>query len=224
MVTINIMAQPMKISGYVKDADGNPIPGANVIIKGTTTGTITDFNGYYEITVPRSDNNLLVFSFIGMESREEMIGDRTVIDVNLAESKIELDEVVIVAYGSQKKIAVTGAVSTIQTKDLQQSSSANLTNALAGRLSGLTAIQTSGQPGNDDARLYLRGAGTLNGQSPLILVDGVPRPDIASIDPNEVGSISILKDASATAVFGVRGANGVILITTSRGEKNQKPA
>jgi TonB-linked SusC/RagA family outer membrane protein len=221
--TVSVIAQARKVTGIVNDSDGNPLPGANVIVKRTDVGTITDLNGYYEISVPETGEVILVFSFVGMDPREEKVGSRSQINVNLTEGAIELDDVVVIAYGSQRKVAVTGAVSTIQTKDLQQSSSANLTNALAGRLSGLTAIQTSGQPGNDNARLYLRGAATLNGQNPLILVDGVPRDDIASIDPNAVGSISILKDASATAVFGVRGANGVILITTRRGEINQKP-
>ncbi len=221
--SVSTMAQTETINGFVKDVDGNPLPGTTVVIKGTMTGVITDSDGHYEINIPELKNAILIFTFIGMKTEEVSVGARSLIDVFLHEADIKLDDVVVVAYGSQKKVAVTGAVSTIQTKDLQQSSSANLSNAMAGKLSGLTAIQTSGQPGNDDARFYLRGAATLNGQSPLILVDGVPRPDIAAIDPNEVESISILKDASATAVFGVRGANGVLLITTRRGGKNQKP-
>lgn len=218
-----IFAQSGKISGIIKDTEGNPIPGVTVVIKGLASGVITDFNGHYELKLPAVKNPVLVFSYIGMETVEQAVGSRSLIDVILKESNVKIDDVVVVAYGSQKKAAITGAISSVQTKELQHSSSANLTNALAGRLSGLTTVQTSGMPGNDDARIYLRGAGTLNGQSPLILVDGVPRPDISSIDPNEVESISILKDAAATAVFGVRGANGVLLITTRRGEKNQRP-
>lgn len=221
--TIGTFAQTIMVSGVITDGKGNPMPGANIIVKGSTVGVVSNIDGSYQINVPDSAKSILVFSFLGMEAREEVVKGRSVINVAMTESSLLIDDVVVVAYGSQKKVAVTGAVSSIQTKDLKQSSSANLSNALAGRLSGLTSIQTTGQPGNDNARLFLRGAGTLNGQSPLILVDGVPRPDIASIDPNEVESISILKDASATAVFGVRGANGVILITTRRGEKNQKP-
>lgn len=133
-----------------------------------------------------------------------------------------MEDVVVVAYGAQKKVTVTGAVSTVGTAELKQSSSASLANALAGRLPGLTSIQSGGgQPGRDDATMYLRGAATTNGRAPLILIDGVPRDNIRTIDPNEVASISILKDASATAVFGVRGANGVILITTKRGSQGR---
>ena len=129
-----------------------------------------------------------------------------------------LDEVVVVAYGTQKKETMTGSVAAIGQETIQQTAAANLTTALAGRMSGLTTLQTSGMPGVDDVTIYLRGASTTNGQSPLILIDGVPRDDISSLDPNEVQTVSILKDASATAVFGVRGANGVILVTTRRGE------
>ena len=136
----------------------------------------------------------------------------------LIEDAQTLEEVVVVGYGSQKKVTVTGAVASVQTAELTQNSAANLSTALAGRLPGLTALQTSGQPGVDDVAIYLRGVSTTNGQSPLILIDGVPREDIGMLDPNEIQSVSILKDASATAVFGVRGANGVIMVTTRRGE------
>src|SRR5690606_38914723 len=136
----------------------------------------------------------------------------------LESDNVGLDEVVVVGYGTQKKVSVTAAISTIETKELKQSPSANLSAALAGRMPGLTALQSGGQPGADEVNLYLRGVGTLNNASPLILIDGVPRSNISKLDPNEVASVSILKDASATAVFGVRGANGVILITTRRGE------
>src|SRR5690606_25527072 len=137
----------------------------------------------------------------------------------LVPSSESLDQVVVVGYGQQKKISVTGAVTSVGTKALRQNSSATLASALAGRLPGLTSIQSGGgQPGRDDATMYLRGAATTNGQSPLILIDGVPRDNIRTIDANEVASVTILKDASATAVFGVRGANGVILITTRRGQ------
>lgn len=205
------------VSGTVTSAeDGASIPGVNISVKGTTSGSVTDINGAYSISV--EDGATLVFSFIGYAAQEANVAGRSIIDVVLALDVQTLEEIVVVGYGEQEKISVTGAVSSIGNKELRQNSSASLANALAGRLPGLTSIQSGGgQPGRDDAILYLRGAATTNGRSPLILIDGVPRDNIRTIDPNEVASVSILKDASATAVFGVRGANGVILITTKRG-------
>ncbi|MDR1861249.1 MAG: TonB-dependent receptor [Bacteroidales bacterium] len=211
------MQQPQRrITGMVKTADGEPLPGATIQIKGASTGVVTDADGKYAIQAKESD--VLVFSFIGFQTQEQPVGARSSINVVLAVETASVDEVVVVAYGVQKKESVTAAISTVQTKELKQSSQANLSTALQGRLPGLTVMQRSGQPGNDVVNLYLRGLGTLNDATPLILIDGVPRSGISMLDPNEVESISILKDASATAVFGVRGANGAILITTRRGE------
>lgn len=206
------------VTGVVRDQSQQPIPGVTVSVQGTSIGTATDLNGRYEITVP--EGSTLVFSFIGFNSHTVQVGSQAVIDVVLMEDISSLEEVVVVGYAEQKKVSVTGAVASVNTQELRQSSSASLANALAGRLSGLTSIQSGGgQPGRDDATMYLRGAATTNGRSPLILIDGVPRDNIRTIDANEVESVSILKDASATAVFGVRGANGVILITTKRGKE-----
>lgn len=208
----------IRITGTVTDsAYANPLPGVTVVVQGTTAGTHTDVNGQYAIDV--APDAALVFTYMGYNRKTVNISGQTGISVGLSSTDEKLNEVVVVGYGKQKKISVTGAVSSIQTKDIRQSSSASLANALAGRLPGLTSIQSAGgQPGRDDATMYLRGAATTNGTGPLILIDGVPRDNIRTIDPNEVASISILKDASATAVFGVRGANGVILITTKRGQ------
>ncbi|MGV8134877.1 MAG: TonB-dependent receptor [Mangrovibacterium sp.] len=212
--------QNKKITGSVTDEKGEALPGVSIIIKGILQGTVTDSDGNFSLTnVP--DNAVLVFSFVGMKTQELKIGNKSVFDVVMEEQTTGLDEVVVVAYGKQKKETLTGSIASIQTDEIKQSPSANLSVALAGRLPGLTTIQTNGQPGQDNTILYLRGRSTTNGQDPLILVDGVPR-DMTYIDPNEVESVSILKDASSTAVFGVRGANGVILITTRRG-KNAKP-
>src|SRR5690606_21259091 len=139
------------------------------------------------------------------------------VNISMTPAVSDLDEVVVVAYGTQKKISVTGAIASIQTKEIKQSPAANLAVTLAGRLPGLTALQRSGEPGRDHTALFLRGMGTLNATAPIILVDGVER-DLTYVDPNEVESVTILKDASSTALFGVRGANGVILVTTRRGE------
>lgn len=213
-------AVDVTITGTVLDENGEPIPGVTVSVPGTGLGTATDIEGKYFITVP--EGSTLVFSFIGFETQTIAVGGQSIIDVTLGEDISALEEVVVVGYAEQKKISVTGAVSSVNSKELRQSSSASLANALAGRLPGLTSIQSGGgQPGRDDATMYLRGAATTNGRSPLILIDGVPRDNIRTIDANEVESVTILKDASATAVFGVRGANGVILITTKRGKEGE---
>lgn len=209
--------QRKEITGTVLDKQNMPVPGVTVIIKGTTFGIITDANGNFRL-IYTGEAKTLVFSFVGMKTLEVPVGGKTNFSVVMEDETVGLEEVVAVGYGVQKKVSVTGAVSSIETKDVVQSSSASLANALSGRISGLTSIQSGGgQPGRDDATMYLRGAATTNGTSPLVLIDGVPRDNIRTIDPNEVASVSILKDASATALFGVRGANGVILITTRRG-------
>ncbi len=212
--------QKQRITGRVTDSNGVPLPGVTVVVKGTAIGVVTDAEGNYSLLVP-DDIKVLLFSFVGMKNKEVPYSGQTVLNVTLEEERTGIDEVVVVGYGVQKKVAVTGAVSTVGTKELVRSSSATLGTALAGRLSGISAIQSSGQPGRDDATIYLRGASTTNGKTPLILIDGVPRDNIRTIDPNEVETISVLKDASATAMFGVRGANGVIMITTRRGAEGK---
>ncbi|MDP4210812.1 MAG: TonB-dependent receptor [Bacteroidota bacterium] len=217
----NYVAQQYSVSGTVTDAvSGELLTGVSVFVEGTTSGVPTDIAGRYNIKVP-NPNATLVFSLIGYTVKKVPLAGQKVVDVKLTTDAKNLEEVVVVGYGSQKKESVTAAISTISSKDLVQSPTANISNALAGRLSGLTAIQTSGKPGEDQSTLYIRGLGTYMGTtSPLIMVDGVSRDSYDNIDPNEIETISILKDASATAVFGVRGANGVILITTKRGTKS----
>ncbi|WP_353722004.1 SusC/RagA family TonB-linked outer membrane protein [Dyadobacter sp. 676] len=206
-----------EVTGKVIDEKGEPVPGVSVVVKGTTVGTSTNIEGIYQLSVPE-DKDVLIFSFVGYISQEVPVGNATSLDITLKVDEKALEEVVVVGFGEQKKVSVTGSVSSVTSEVLQQSSSASLANSLSGRLPGLTSIQSGGgQPGRDDATMYLRGAATTNGRSPLILIDGVPRDNIRTLDANEVASVSILKDASATAVFGVRGANGVILITTKRG-------
>ena len=203
------------VTGTVVDENGETLVGATVMVAGTSEGVVTDAQGNFSLMVP--EGGQIQISYLGYGTKIVDVGEVGHIKIELSEDAEDIEEVVVVAYGTQKKVTVTGSVSSIQTKDLLQSSSANLTNALSGKLSGLITIQSSGQPGMDDAIMYLRGVGTTNGQQPLILIDGVPRDNIMAIDANEVASITILKDASATAVFGVRGANGVILVTTRRG-------
>ena len=210
------------ISGrVVSGEDGQAMPGVNVVIKGTTVGTVTDVVGNYSLEVPSSES-ILVFSFVGFASQEILVGDQTVINITLNPDVSSLQEVVVVGYGEQKKATVTGAISTVKSEDLLRAPVANVSNALIGRMTGVLAKQGSAEPGYDQSTIRIRGIGTFSGsQDPLIMVDGVRVDNFNNIDPSEIESISILKDASATAVYGVRGANGVLLITTKRGEKGK---
>lgn len=208
---VNPVKTEIIVAGTVKSDSGDPLPGVNVIQKGTTNGTATDGEGKYTLIIPDGDA-VLVFSFIGYLSQEVPVGGRTVIDVALVEDVQRLEEVVVVGYGEQKKVNLTGSVSSISNKDLTVVPVTNTTTALAGKLPGLIAVQRSGEPGLDDATLSIRGFGT-----PLVVVDGIVGRDFARLDPNEIESITILKDAASTAVYGVSGGNGVILVTTKKG-------
>ncbi|MEI6142523.1 MAG: TonB-dependent receptor [Mariniphaga sp.] len=205
------------ISGTVSDESGQPLPGVSVVVKGTTTGVATNLDGKFSLNLP-SNAKTLLFTSIGMKPLEEQINGRSKIDVKLVAETIGLEEVVAIGYGTQKKVTITGAVSSVESKELMQSPNANVGNSLAGRVTGLSSIQYSGKPGADAPEIYIRGVGSLttDRSSPLMLVDGVER-SFNQLDPGEIESISVLKDASATAVFGVRGANGVIIVTTKRG-------
>lgn len=213
--------QTFSVKGKVVDPLDEGIPGVNIMVKGTTIGTITDFDGNYSIEVPNKDA-VLFFSFIGYINQEIKVKNQRVINVILKDDSQALEEVVVVAYGTKSKATITGALSSVETKELLKSPVASVTNALAGSLPGVSSVQTTGQPGKDAASIYVRGCGSLNSSmsAPLVLVDGVER-DFSQIDPNEIESISVLKDASSTAVFGVRGANGVILVTTRRGREGK---
>ena len=208
------------ITGVVQDQNGAPLIGVSVSVTGTTTGTATDFEGKFTLKVPAGAE--LNVTYFGFKPLKVKVGNRTSFTITMEEDVQTLDDVVVVAYGTQKKESITAAISSVSSKELRQSSSPNIANALAGRLAGLTSLQNGGsQPGFDDANLYLRGMATVNGTSPLILIDGVPRDNIRTLNANEVETVSVLKDASATAMYGVRGANGVILITTKRGQAGQ---
>lgn len=217
-----IVGQQKNISGTVTDAaTKEPMPGVNVLVKGTTLGALTDVNGKYLITGAIPNNPVLVFSFIGYGTQEVPVESRLIVDVALKAELIGIDEVLVIGYGTQKKQTVTGAISSIRTETILSSPASNISSTIAGRIPGLISVQRSGEPGKDASTLKIRGISTLRTGSesnPLILVDGVERSTIDLIDPHEIESFNILKDASATAVFGVRGANGVILITTRTGK------
>lgn len=218
-VSESMQAGTQTVSGTVQDQDGTPLIGVTVT-SSPSNGVVTDVNGKFTIKVPSGAE--LTFSYLGYKTVKVKVGARTTINVKMESDSQQLEEQVVVGYGTQKKVSVVASISSVNSKELRQSSSPNLANALAGRLAGLTSLQSGGsQPGFDDADLYLRGASTTNGTRPLILIDGVPRDNIRTLDANEVATVSVLKDAAATAVYGVRGANGVILITTKRGEVGQ---
>lgn len=198
-----------KITGRVVDEKGELLVGVNIMEVGTQNGTLTGIEGTYSLTVKNS-RSTLKFSYIGFDSQEVIVGSNTVIDVTLKESKSELEEVVVVGYGSQRRISTIGSQSNLKLGDIKQPT-ASLSTSLAGRLAGVVAVQRSGEPGKDNADIWIRGISTMGSSSPLVLVDGVER-SFNNIDPEDIESFTILKDASATAVYGVRGANGVILI------------
>ena len=205
-------AQNLRVQGRVLDELGEGLIGAGVVIQGTNTGTITDMDGNFSLSVPQGAT--LEFSCVGYKTLALQATAR--MTVNMEPDTDALDESVVIAYGQQKKVTITGAVSAVSGEGLMKSPVPNVANALQGNLPGVSAVQPSGMPGADEPVIRIRGVGSLNSAEPLVLVDGVER-SFSQLDANEIESISVLKDASATAVFGVRGANGVILVTTKRG-------
>jgi len=210
--------QQETIKGTVVDQSGEAVIGASVLVVGaqTTTGTVTDFDGNFVLKV--KSGTQLKISFVGY--KDKLVKATNGMKVTLEEESTMLQGVEVVAYGVQKKVTVTGALSSVKSEDLVRTPVSSVNNVLAGQLSGVTTVQYSGEPGSDAASIFVRGKATWVDANPLIQVDGVER-DMWDIDPNEIESITVLKDASATAVFGVRGANGVILITTKRGSEGK---
>lgn len=214
--------QTKEVYGTVRDSVG-PIPGVSVTIKNTTKGTTTDLNGKYILEVPDNPNTTLVFSMVGFDPHEIVIGNQTSIDVTLQVSSTQLGEAVVVAFGTQKRTDLIGSVTSINPSELKVPSS-NLTTALAGRLAGVIAYQRSGEPGADNAEFFIRGVTTFGyKKDPLILIDNIEltSTDLARLNPDDIASFSIMKDATATALYGARGANGVILVTTKEGKEGQ---
>lgn len=207
-------AQNIAIKGTVTDANGEALPGVNVVIKGVSGGVATDINGNFNITI-LNENAILVFSFVGYESQEITVGSQRSLSVILKEDSWLIDEVVVVGYGTQKRETLAGSVAAVSSKQIVATKNTNVQNLLTGKLPGLRVVQKTSEPGQFTNQFDIRGLG-----SPLIVIDGVPRGDLPRMDPNDIESISILKDASA-AIYGVRAANGVILVTTKRGEKGK---
>lgn len=204
------------VTGTITGADGEPLPGASVVQKGTTNGVQSDFDGNYEIQLVNG-TNILVFSYVGFSAKEEVVGNRNSIDVVLQEDAQNLDEVVVIGYGSQKKSDITGAVASVGSEELEKAVFNSVDQVLQGRSSGVLVTSASGEPGAP-ANIRIRGNNSISGNnSPLYVVDGIPISGSPNFNPQEIENLEVLKDASATAIYGSRGANGVILITTKRG-------
>ena len=207
-----------KVIGKISDANGNPLPGVTVTVKGSSLATVSDRQGNYAINVP-SNKSILVFSLIGYTPIEKTAAKST-IDVVLSEEIKKLDDVVVIGYTTQKKADLTGAVSTVSPEKLNQGVNQSVAHALQGQASGVTVIQNSGEPGNG-VEIRVRGAGSINDNSPLYVVDGIIG-GIGGLNPEDIESLTVLKDAASAAIYGSRGANGVVIVTTKKGRKNQK--
>ena len=207
------------ISGTVTDSQGIPLAGVNVLVKGTTNGSITDFDGNYSINVS-SDNATLVFSYIGFGTKEIAIEGKTTINVQMEESAAGLDEIVVIGYGTQTKKDLTGATSVVKGEQLVKAPTANLAANLGGKMTGVFVNTATGQPGAEDVNFSIRGSSTTGNNEPLVIVDGIVR-SFSRLDPNDIESVTVLKDAASTAVYGARAANGVLLVTTKRGKTNR---
>jgi len=220
--TISTWSQTVIVSGEVADNLGNLLPGVSILVEGTTNGVTTDFDGKYAINI-KTPNAILVFSYLGFETQKIKVLDQKKINVILQESLAQLEEIQIVAFSKQKKNSVIGSITTVKVTDLKQPT-ANLTNSLAGQISGLISYQRSGEPGQDNAAFFIRGVTTFGfNNSPLILLDGlqITSDDLARLEPDNIASFSIMKDATATSLYGARGANGVVLVTTKEGKKGK---
>ena len=210
----NAQQQDNKVTGVVKDANGDPIIGANVTVKGESIGTITDIDGRFILNAP--SDAVLQITYIGYVAQDVKIDNRKEVVVTLMEDTETLDEVVVVGYGTQKKVNLTGSVGNVSLDDLGNRPITNASNALQGTVSGVYALQRSGQPGSDGSVINIRGVGTLNNSDPLVLIDGFPG-SMSDVDASDISSISVLKDAASAAIYGNRAANGVVLITTKKG-------
>lgn len=220
---MSAFGQSFVLKGIVSSADGELLPGVNVKIQGTTVGTITDIDGNFQLNVNKGA--VLEFSYIGFKKQSIKVNSQQMLNVELAPDQTNLDEVVVVGYGKAKRITLTGAVSGIQAREIRNVPTSSVQNALTGKLPGFFSQQQSGQPGKDASDFFIRGVSSLNndGNKPLIMVDDMQYTyeQLSQINVNEIESISILKDASTTAIYGIKGANGVLVVKTRRGEQGK---
>ncbi|MEO1010061.1 MAG: TonB-dependent receptor [Bacteroidota bacterium] len=215
-----VSAQERQITGKVSDELGGPLPGVSILLEGTGQGATSDFDGNYQITVPGA-NSVLVFSYLGFATQTISVGNRATIDVVLSEEVNQLDEFIVVGYGSQRKSDVTGAISKVDGEDFENIPVASSDLALQGRAAGVQIVRNGGAPGAE-ANIRIRGTGTLNNSEPLIVIDGFPGGTLETVNPNDIESIEVLKDASASAIYGTRAANGVVIVTTKQGKVNER--
>lgn len=218
--SLSLFSQGKTVTGIVTDMAGETLPGVSIVLKGTSTGTVSDEKGYFSIHVPE-EQSVITFSYVGYTSQEISINKQSKINVVLQEDSQELSEVVVVGYGTQKKVNLSGSVASINLEDLNEKRPvANLQQGLQGKMPGLMIEQTSGQPGDEATNILIRGRGTLNNSSPLIIIDGIVG-SLTEVSPSDVATVSVLKDAASSAIYGSRAANGVILITTKQGGKDK---
>ena len=211
-------AQTVTVAGVVNSEGGEPLPGVNVLVKGTQKGTNTDFDGKFTLDV--SKNNVLVFSYLGYHTQEVVVGDQKSLTISMVEDANELDEVVVVGYGTQKKVNLTGSLTTVKAEDLKDRPFTNASQMLSGQAAGVSVIQTSGKPGSDGDTIRIRGIGTLGNNNPLVLVDGIIG-SLGNVNPSDIETLTVLKDAASASIYGARAANGVILITTKKGKSGK---
>ena len=217
--SLNLFAQERNITGVVSDETGNKLPGVTVIVKGTMNGTVTNIDGEYTLTIGKNDD-VLLFTYMGMKDQEVEIAGRSRIDVTLTESVYGLDEVVAIGYATQRKGDVTSAIASVKAEDFSVGKISDAAELVKGKIAGLSIIKATGDP-NSSSSIMLRGITTIKGSvSPLVLVDGI-EGSLTTVAPENIASIDVLKDASAAAIYGTRGANGVILITTKSGKRNE---
>ena len=221
MAVFNLGYAQIDVSGVVSDAgDNTPLIGVNILVKGTSTGAVTDLDGSYSLTVPDA-NSVLVFSYTGYTPREVAVGNQTQVNVSLQIGE-DLEEVVVIGYGTTKKSDVTGAVTSVSADSYKDQPVTRLEDALQGRAAGVTVAKANGQPGSN-FKVRIRGVNSITGSNnPLVVVDGIQGVDLSTLNPNDIQTIDVLKDASATAIYGVRGSNGVIMITTKKGSGQSK--
>ena len=219
-LTLTSFAQQKSLSGTIIGEDGIPIPGVTIVVLGTTTGTVTDMDGKFTFLAPATAK-VISIAYVGMKTQELTIGTQSSFNVTMISESTGVDEVVVIGYGTRLKEELTGAISTVSSDQMEISTSSSVISRIQGQVSGVTITQ-SNRPGGD-ANIRIRGLGTINNNGPLYIIDGVPAGPGNNISPNDVESISILKDASSAAIYGTRGANGVVIITTKRGRDNQQP-
>ena len=220
--SFSLFSQTVIVSGEIVDVSGNYLPGVSILVEGTTSGASTDFDGKYIINI-KTPNATLIFQYLGFETQKIKVGNQKKINLILKESFDQLEEIQVVAFSKQKKNSVIGSITTLKVSELKQPTS-NITNTLAGKISGLISYQRSGEPGADNAAFFIRGVTTFGfNNSPLILLDGlqITTSDLARLEPDNIASFSIMKDATATSLYGARGANGVVLVTTKIGKKGK---